>query len=69
MKLLNEMLEEGDIVASNYNVINVEQEVKQDVGASIDKKRGVCSAAFETNLKQKSAEPIKPSPRGLLQAI
>jgi hypothetical protein len=39
MKLLNEMLEEGNIVASNNNVINVEQEVEHDVGASIDKER------------------------------
>jgi len=69
MKLLNEMLEERDIVASNYNVINVEQEVKHDVGASIDKKIGVCNAACETNLKQKSTESMKPSPRGLFQAI
>jgi hypothetical protein len=69
MKLLNEMPEEGNIVASNNNVIDVEQEVKHDVGASINKERGVCSAACETKLQQKRIEPMKPSPRGLLQAI
>ena len=39
------------IVASDSNIINIEQYVKDNVGSSIDKERGVGSAASETKTK------------------
>jgi len=51
MKLLNKISKETSIVANDSNIINIEQYVKDNVGSSIDKKRGVGCAASETKTK------------------
>ena len=69
IELVSKAIKKRRVVASNDNVINIQEQINNVRLLMKDKKRGVCTVARKPKGEKKRAETLKPGTRSSFEAI